>query len=430
MRLALRSALVTAVAATVCLSPALEAQRRLGPFPTGPLAPERIMEWARAAWSHEPGVPDAHCVAVAQWLPGELYQLFAELRALSGFQRNSLVSGQSRDGRNYPGPRNQTRIAFLVGLKAHTPDEVNRLLKRAAVLHTDINVLMPSFVVGISNVPSPFSGRLTFVAQDGRQVASSYPALHLEFASWLLDGVKPNPAEDPHVRRWYGAAAAWLQEQHRLGDTDWLLSRAERMFSDDALLHFYRGTLDEAFASSRVRHAMQSTTIVSFYTSSEDALLERATARLRQAVSIDPDFAEARLHLGRVLGQLGKHAEAVEEISRAASDLTDPVLQYYAALFLGHEQALTGEPDAARLSFARAHELYPAAQSPLLAMSAVSRRLGDSAGAQAALKQLLDLSPEPDARTDPWWWYQTAHVRDAGARVHAWRTVTNTETAR
>ena len=76
---------------------------------------------------------------------------------------------------------------------------------------------------------------------------------------------------------------------------------------------------------------------------SEDDELDAAATAFREALRIDPTMTEARLRLGRVRGRQGRHADAVEELRRAAAEVTEPLLQYYAQLFLALEYEALGD---------------------------------------------------------------------------------------
>ena len=120
------------------------------------------------------------------------------------------------------------------------------------------------------------------------------------------------------------------------------------------------------------------------------------------------------MRYGRVLGGLGKHADAAVELRRAVGDLTDSQSLYYASLFLGAEEEALGNRDAARVAYEQAASLSPMAQSPLLALSQLARRYGDRNGALRAIERLFALSAEDrDAHDDPWWGYYVAQARDA-----------------
>jgi tetratricopeptide (TPR) repeat protein len=128
------------------------------------------------------------------------------------------------------------------------------------------------------------------------------------------------------------------------------------------------------------------------------------------------------MRFGRVLGALGKYAEAVAELRRAAVGLTDTQLLYDASQFVGAEEEALGNRAAARLAYEQAAALFPRAQSPLLALSQLARRDGDRAGALRAIERLFAL--QQLARTeqeDPWWSYFTVQARHADDLLDALR---------
>jgi hypothetical protein len=396
------------------------------PYPKQPLSIERIQQWARAVWSHEPGLLDPAAVSISQWTPPELYMLFTELRlGLLKFPDRPRIYDPV-DGHRYPTPRKKATLIYALEIPSDSDEDVNRLFKRAALLHTDVASLVPP--QAFFSLPSPFSGRVTFLTKDGAQVALAGTAVHLEFVSWLFDGIKPDPGGDPVVSLWYEAVSAALQAEHRVGDADWLLFRGIDAAPLNPRLHFYYGAVQETLSSPRVQNALPD-----HQTRVRDnprTRLEQAERTHRQAVGLSPDFAEARLHLGRVIGQLGRPSEAIRELLQAEPSLTDRVLQYHCALFLGQQRVLTADLTSAQVSFARAHDLYPKAQSPLIALADVAQRRGDSAGAVEALRKLLALPAADAERFDPWWRYDDAHVRDAKIRLTAWRAVVAGETSR
>ena len=62
----------------------------------------------------------------------------------------------------------------------------------------------------------------------------------------------------------------------------------------------------------------------------------------------------------------------------------------------------SASPAAARPHYQRAAELFPLAQSPRLALALLARRAGDRAGAQDAMRQLVELPRAREANADPW----------------------------
>lgn len=400
--------------------PAVPVQR---PYPQ--LSKARLQQWAAAVAAHMPGTPDEAAVAIAAWPPGDLFVLFNELSRLEAFRRNPRVHAGAHDGVTYPpGKFTEADISEFLHLTAEEvrTGNVNRILERAALLHTDISLLVPK--AAREPKGSPFSGRTTVDTQDGRRLSVLNSDAHLEFTSWLLDGVRPNPAANEEVLAWYRAIAATLERRRRLGDAEWLLARGVGLFPLDARLLFYSGIIDEILATPRMQIALGGTRLRPSWASSDvtvSQILERAAGFFRRALAADSEFDEARLHLGHVNGQLGAHEPAAADLRRVAPAFTDELLEYYAALFLGREEDALGRRDAARAAFERASALFPRAQSPLLSESELARRAGDSPGARAPLERLLALPPDEADRADPWWWYEVSHVRDWETLLEGWR---------
>ena len=233
----------------------------------------------------------------------------------------------------------------------------------------------------------------------------------------LLDNVrrqidKPSPGRDDMVRLWYRATAAWMQnrEDH---DTDHL-NHGRSLFPDDADILFLSGCQHETYASPEIQSAMRAAVIptgVRIDIGSDRAELRQAENFFRRALAINPSLVEARLRLGRVLSLLERHADAVVEL-RATIDATrDELLRYYGQLFLGAAEEALGKLDAARDAYEAAAALFPGAQSPRIALSALARRRGDRATAWKALERVFH-PPDDSEREDPWWAYHVAQTRD------------------
>ena len=123
-----------------------------------------------------------------------------------------------------------------------------------------------------------------------------------------------------------------------------------------------------------------------------------------------------------MLGLLGKHAGSGARAAARAS-ATWPIgrLLYYAELFLGAEEEALGNRDAARVAYEQAAELYPTAQSPLLALSQLARRSAIAAARCARSIGCSRCSEETRRHDDPWWWYYVAQARDADELLDAMR---------
>jgi tetratricopeptide (TPR) repeat protein len=217
------------------------------------------------------------------------------------------------------------------------------------------------------------------------------------------------------VLAWYRATSAWQTSQLRWSDAMPNLDRAAQMFPQDPRILFLSGVMHEVFATPATQSGAQDLVRAGLFEGvvTQPRELALSEAALRKALMSDPAAAEVRLHLGRILGLLGVHAGAVRELTTAQAALAEPLLAYYAAIFLGTEQDLTGDRDAARASFDRAEALFPGAQSALLAQSRLARRNGDSPGALRPLERLLAQPGVGGRPPDPWSGYERSHVRDA-----------------
>jgi len=137
----------------------------------------------------------------------------------------------------------------------------------------------------------------------------------------------------------------------------------------------------------------------------------------RKALESDPEFSEARLHLGRVTGLLGNHEQAVEELQKAAASITDSRLQYYCSLYLGNELAALNRGKEAGVQFEKAAGLYPKAQAPLLSLSQLALNSGDYGNAFVRGEEIFTRPVEEDGSEEPWWNYNVAPVFDADGPV-------------
>jgi len=388
------------------------AARSVTPQAPEPLAGvERLRDWLTAVERHEPGKVDGPALAISGWSRFELDAAWADLRALldraSGMVSRNQRSGDAATTKTGSGPLTLADVKDLLGL---TDDELRRrdptrIVKRAAVLHADLAVFV-SFGLLVDHS----RGYRTFLVDDGRRVGSDTRCYHWDFGRALLDAVKPDPGGDGMVRLWYWASSAFMTSRGDLAALEAHVERARNLFPMDAAGQFFSGVLHETFASPRIQAAIRGTTTE---IGSDESESRKAARFFRQTIALDPAFVEARLRLGRALGFAGRHADAAAELQAVASATDDPVLQYYANLSLGREEQALGHPDEARSAFERAAALCPRAQSPYLALSQLSRRYGDKAGARRALQPVLDLPARESEREDPWWDYHISAGRHA-----------------
>ena len=418
---------------------------------------ERLQAWLAASERHTPGNADDLAGLFDAWRPEDFEWLSIDVNVVLGLMGDPkletffrmpegappspFTAGTRVEGRSTPiqvlySRAELTQLRAIAKAAAARRGEdpgidpqdrfarnKNRILKRGALLHTDAAMLALSGARPAASRPDSPLREITLFLPDGRQSGMGDDVGHWEIASRLLDKVTPDPARDGMVRSWYIATAAFLQSQAQLSPLHF--TRALHLFEHDADILFLAGCLHEALAEPRVQVVMQRAAIprgVTFAVSSARVELRQAEGFFRKALDANPDLAEARIHLGRVLGLRGQRADAPAELRRAVSTVQDPLLLYYAELFLGDEAESLGDRDRARASYNRAAALYPRAQSPLLAISQLAKRDGNRDAARAAIDQLLTLSAESaggnpgnNDRDDPWWTYGRSPGRTANA---------------
>jgi tetratricopeptide (TPR) repeat protein len=442
--------------------------------PDSTVTPERINRferWLKAVDRHEPGTTDDALEDVASWPTADLRPLWADVKFLAALMRNlklARVAASTPSGNvevvysAVPLQRMRAmacaasgRLASIDCIALHAAEsldddlrrlgsnaaadrtrsgEDNYILRRAALLHTDIEILAPASSAASPPAPprtAPVLGptRVRADTVDGMALNVHEVGIHWEIARTALDAVRPKNAEkpqpdlDPMVRQWYRATSAWMQhvENHDTQHVD----RAREIFPTDPDILFLNGTLHETYARAEIQAASRSVALPTGFTldvGSTRAELRQAEGFFRRALAHAPEMAEAHLRLGRVLGLQGHHADAVAELRQALTLLDDNALRYDGELFAGAEEEALGHYDAAGEAYARAGELYPGAQSPLIALSQLARRRGDRAGALASIQRVFALpQPGDEGREDPWWTYHLAQARNAEELLDAVR---------
>jgi tetratricopeptide (TPR) repeat protein len=429
---------------------------------------ERLERWLKAAARHAPGEADDELIEVAHWSNLDLRQLWIETNVLAQIMRNPqsdryLVRAEGQKAstqiRYTTAQLRRLRVlACAAGGELVDPDclavragaelepdllrlaalarasrlrgDGNYILRRGALLHTDIAMLPPPF-----SFPSPDRStsnlgpqRWRIEISDGRQVDLRQSAVHWEIGRMLLDFVgsrsrgAPDPGHDEMVQQWYRATAAWMQLRE---DHDKLhLERARAIFPADPDILFLSACQHETFAGAPIQTAVQSMVLptgVTMDVGSARDELRAAEVLFARALEIKPDYAEARARHGRVLALLERHADAITELRRAVAALSETVLLYDAELFLGSEEEALGNRDAARAAYEHAAALAPLAQSPLLALSSLASRVGNRTDALRAMERLFALAADGIDDDDPWWWYFVIQARDAETLLDAVR---------
>lgn len=363
-----------------------------------------VHRWIQAARQHRPGEVDAHLLAVAD-APADEFRVVAR------------------------------KLRTVLLWEFRHAQERNEILRRGAVLHTDVAILLPEqaarfnrndgapFYFDIGGKSRPYVTRAPdplFFATDGEYRASAYDTGHWWMARLLLRLVAPHPASDPFVRDWYRAVAAHYQASYSLGSAKYHLADALTVLPHDPMLLLYAGAMYEAYASPHVQTMLHPFLAKQLNLPRQEDEWRQAERLLREAVKQGAP-SEANLRLARVLARLGRHEDAASELRRAASRLDEPRLQYLCALFLGSEEAALGRREAAEASFERAAALFPTAQSPLVALADLAWRNGNRSAALDALHRIRSLPTESGKREDPWRDYYGSVGSDASAQMSALR---------
>jgi HEAT repeat protein len=393
---------------------------------------QRLQHWTVAIDRHEDGAIDDVASEVAAWSIAEVQSLLLDVKLLVFVMRHGTDPNEFRA--SLPDKRGGTAsvrwrfisrpAAELLRTLAHDEarrGDANRVLKRGAMLHSDIAMLTAAPEAPARGGGSLRPRRLQMHFADGRGLAVTDTTPHWNIARGLLDDVLPSPAQDDMVRHWYQATLAFQQDKEQLdvGHTE----RALALFQKDPDILFFGACLHETFATPATHDALRVMSPPSGWrldVNSSAGELRQAERLFRQTLAEQPDLVEARIRLGRVLGLSGRHGEAVQELRRAIGAATEPLLLYYEHLFIGAELTALDRLDEARSSYERAAALFPLAQSPRLALSLLARRRHDLVKARQALDDVL-AALEPDDRDDPWWRYHRAQGRTADARLAALR---------
>lgn len=411
----------------------------------------RVERWLKAVLHHQPGEVDAAAEEVARWSQGELRELSLDTWALALLMRDPRSSwftvrtaGQRTSQTVRYTPRQLERMRILMcaaagivkerfcmqrkalaqldddllrlgelAARSRRQGDSNYVLRRGALLHTDVAISPGAEVFEeISPRTTGASQRITISIEDGRGRSTYAGVIHWEIARTLLDAVRPTG--DPMVRRWYRATAAWMQARGYHENTDHLV-QGRRLFPKDADLLFLSGCEHESFARPSVQAAVRSVVLppgLELVVKSDETELREAENFFRQALAANPDLLEARLRLGRVLLLRERPLHAADELRRTSAAVEEDVMKYFVSLFLGAAEEALGNYDAADRLYTAASALYPTAQSPHIARSALARRRGDRQGALRGIERVFRLAAAHPGSDDPWWTYDRAAGRN------------------
>jgi tetratricopeptide (TPR) repeat protein len=373
----------------------------------------RLLQWLVAAEHHIAGCADVPATTIAGWSWRELDTLLGDLAELSTFLQKVRESGQDLRARERPPTTITLHERILTRSDVERIFHGNATLKRGAVLHADIGVSIGDDL-----------NRHPMLVADGRQQGNVRGTVHFQVGRELLASVVPSPGVDADALLWYRAISAYLLRSSRLNEAPAHLERARQVFSTHPVFLVDSAYLHEKLASPAVQAAAEEMRDKGMNVGVESRRieLERAERFFRQALTLAPGAADARLRLGRTLGELGRHEEAAAELRRVRDGEGGRQRRYLVELFLGREEQQLGRADEARRHFENAAALYPDAQSPRLALSLLARKAGDRKNALLAIQPIPPAIAENDV-SDPFWSYDEYHLIDADALLEQMRMI-------
>ncbi len=321
-----------------------------------------LRSWIMAAERHRAGQMDEAARTIAAWSRARLEVAVAEF---------------------------ENRVPGRLDIPLETPtasqESAATVLGRAVILHTDIAVA-------------------TFRDLPDGTALLSVPSVHFGAAMELVDFLKRKKRDDPFAGLWYRAVLAFLQSEYELASAPDFADRAVSLFPGDADLLLMAGCAREMAASPFVQEAVDLHQELALLHGDEAKNLRQAESDYRRALAIAGDLAEARIRLGHVLVERGRHQEALGQLSGAAEAVPDLGTRYFAWLFLGDAYAGARDTKSARQAYQRAHDLFPGARSIHLALSRLAAQEGNAGLAAAHVREALTLGPG----VDPWKSYYKA----------------------
>jgi tetratricopeptide (TPR) repeat protein len=356
-----------------------------------------VGEWIEAVRVHQPGVVDAPLIKIAEMPTAVFDEIRVKLRAVLEAQFTDV-------------------------------EERNAILRRGALLHTDIALLLPQQAAAFTKIrvlPDSSNQRGTaqvdsvVLSSDGQFAGMTVETAHWWFASELLKQIRPEPGSDPFVAAWHRAAIAHFESTGAFGGASYAVPRALEVLPNDPIVLMYAGAVHDVTASNHIQSLKDRRDLV---VADADAALKKAERLFRRSVDAGGP-PEAQIRLGRVLGALGRHQEAADVLRLAQNRLaaTQTRLMYFASLFLGSQEMALGHVDAARAQFGRARAAIPDAQSAIIALADACFKAGQQSCASDALADLEALSFTMDRLNDPWVRYYVSQAADADEQMEQLR---------
>lgn len=422
-----------------------------------------VRAWLEAVQRHIPGSRDEAAARLSSVSPASLERLFPYILTMADLATIPPTPGDApagdRDARlGRPSHKerdrlvSQARFRVPVDTRAHLAENVSQAFSNpdaflflAATLHADSAMLYQADLARAGRGASAPPGTFTYLQpryvvglsdrDDPRRIAVD--GLHWQIARWLLTFVSQRPGAIESLRTWYMGTTAFLSTDGNIPELDSHLAAALQRLPNDASMVYLSGWYQEMLASSAIQNAAREfaerrialkrplggpaapATYRPTGIRSASEHLEQAERLLTRALERNPKLIEARIRLGRVVGQRKRHAAAIEHLQRVLTASPDPVTAFDAHLFLGASHEALGRPDAAAEAYRAALALFPSSQSARLALSLLQLAGGDRTSAADTLRAPQDGDASAPRSADPWWTYHLGPGRHADAALAA-----------
>lgn len=382
-----------------------------------------LASWLDTVDRHVAGETDPPLLGAAAWTGDDLRRLWFDIQVFVGvverptanrFVLQLMVADQQGSWRSPEAKLSRADLEDLSVLVRRLGERgLAPALRRAIIVHTDL-ITLTGDVVRQSAGPAQLGAPVRMRVGDGTSAGAESISAHWEIARLIASRLLQASPDDVFVRDWYRATLA-IEQRFEAFDSLHLAQALESLPADPVVL-MLAGAQHEAFASPMFQAFRRSALQLRMQPDMQATGAELAAAErlLRAALRHDPAHGEARLRLGHVLGERGRHAEAVRELAAALPRLDEPLLEYCALLFLGASHEALGAIADARAVYERAAAMTPGARVPHLALA---RLLGDAGEPDEARRRLsLGLAPVRDERLlEPWWAYRGLQGRHGAA---------------
>ena len=387
-----------------------------------------LQQWIAAVEQHVPGKLDSWVRTMAQLKYADRSRLHPVMTAfLKAVAPSTRHEGAALQG---SAPRRVLKLAHAVALNPGPA----LFLRRAAILHADVGIFTgnsggfedptlppvralpggPRAMRRATVADSPLLSNERFIlSRDGQVIGEAAADWNWLFARSLIDQllVVDTAGAPAFAADWYHATTAYMLRTGLYPDALAHLDHALAILPGESRLLFDRGCYAESLGLPKFQilrdesRSAQRVDIPPGHATNADA--EKWFLR---ALEADPAFAEARVRLARLQDLDGRHEEALAGIERALTSKPRGEAAYYAHLFGGRAAQALGRLAEARRHYTEASQVFPEAQSALLAGSQAALLAGDVTAALALTQQLGERTASVTA--DPWWSYLFGAGRD------------------